>query len=278
MALADQLLRIGPLNIPVWLVAGAMGLAIVGILQRTIWRTHRDSWAAANDIALSGVLAGFTVWKLTPLVTRFDQIAEAPSRLLYYPGGTPGIVAGLIIGVAVGAFVHLRRGDGRARGVQVHTAIIVLGAALGFGIASIVPAGDDGQDAVPEFTWLPGYEQSIDASKPTVVTAWATWCGPCTAQMPEIERFSLDHGADVNIVTLNLTATEPSVEAVRAYLEGSGHRFPVALDSSGRVVEALGISATPTTVVFDAAGRERVRRVGAVNADWFARRVLPLRR
>lgn len=278
MALADQLLRIGPLNIPVWLVAGAVGLAIVAVVQRTVWRSDRDSWSAANDVALSGGLAGFVVWKLTPLVTRFDQIAEAPSRLLYYPGGTPGIVAGFVIGVAVATFVHLRRGTERARRTLIHVAVLVLSAAVAIGVASVVPARGDGSDAVPEFTWLSGYEQTMDASKPTVVTAWATWCGPCTAQMPEIERFYLDHGAEVNLVTLNLTATEPSVDAVRSYLEGSGHRFPVALDSSGRAVEALGINATPTTVVFDASGRERVRRVGAVNADWFARRVLPLRR
>lgn len=278
MALADQLLRIGPLNIPVWLVAGVVGLGIVAVLQRTVWRDERDAWSAANDVALSGVLFGFLVWKLTPLVTRFDQIVEAPSRLLYYPGGTPGMVAGLIVGVAVGAFMHLRRGaDGVIR-VRIHLAVLVLGSAVGIGVAAVVPAGGERSPVLPELTWLSGYEQTMDASKPTVVTAWATWCGPCTAQMPEIERFYLDHGAEVNLVTLNLTATEPSVDTVRAYLTDSGHRFPVALDPTGRVVEALDITATPTTVVFDAEGRQRVRRVGAVNADWFARRVLPLRR
>ncbi len=278
MSLADQLLRIGPLTIPVWLVASATGLAIVAIAQRTIWRADRESWSTANDAALSAVLVGFAVWKLTPAVTRIEQIVEAPARLLYYPGGTAGLVAGLLTGIGVGAVVYLRKASGRRARVAIHGAVLLSGAALGFGIASLVPSRAGEPAAIPDFVFLSGYERSLDASKPTVITAWATWCGPCTAQMPEIDRFYANHGEEVNVVTLNLTGTEPSIEAVRGYLGDSGHLFPVALDSSGETARALGITATPTTVVFDAAGRERVRRVGAVNADWFARRVLPLRR
>ncbi|MFW5685345.1 MAG: TlpA family protein disulfide reductase [Spirochaetota bacterium] len=50
----------------------------------------------------------------------------------------------------------------------------------------------------------------------------------------------------------------------------------MALDERGTLGRSLEVRSTPTTVVFDGAGREVARRSGAVNAEWLTRRVLPL--
>jgi len=276
--LAEQALRIGPANVPVWLLAAVGACAAIAILLRTVWRNDRDRWSAANDALSSGLLAGFLVWKLTPLVTRFAEIRELPSRLLYYPGGTTGLVAGAVAGGLVVWLVVRRRGVARDRRAWFFLGLPVAAVATAVTLVAVIPvAGGVIVDATA-LDYLPGYELSYEPSNPTVITAWATWCGPCTAQMPEIDRFAAERDGEVNVIALNLTRTEPSIDAVRDYLSGSGLSFPVALDRSGAVVAGLEVRSTPTTIVFGPDGRERGRRTGAVNADWLARRVLPLGR
>ncbi|MFW6291978.1 MAG: TlpA family protein disulfide reductase [Spirochaetota bacterium] len=276
--LAEQVLRIGPLNLPYWILAVAAALLVVAVLDRTVFRADHDTWSATADALLSGLLAGFVVWKLMPLVTRFSQIRELPSRLLYYPGGIPGVVAGLVVGLAITAYSLVRRDVPRDRRTLLHLAMPVSAAGLGVLALALVPVEHEPFTDLEALEYLPGYEISPDESRATVVTVWATWCGPCTAQMPEVERFYRQHGSNVNLIALNLTGTEQSTEVVDSYLEASGLTFPVALERTGTTAASLGIESTPTTIVFDAQGRERARRTGAVNADWLARRVLPFGR
>ncbi len=276
--LAQRVLRIGPLNLPYWLLGAGAALLVVAVLDRTVFRAHRDTWSATADALLTGLLAGFLVWKLTPLVTRFSEIRELPSRLLYYPGGLPGIAAGIVVGLVITGRGLVRRGVRRDLRTVLHLGMPIAAAGLGVLVLALVPVELDRFTAIDELEYLPGHELSIRGDQPTVVTAWATWCGPCTAQMPEVERFYREPGSNVNLIALNLTRTEPSTETVYEYLAASALTFPVGLDRSGGIAAALGVESTPTTIVFDAQGRERARRTGAVNADWLARRVLPFGR
>jgi len=52
--------------------------------------------------------------------------------------------------------------------------------------------------------------------------------------------------------------------------------LPVILDTTDAIRGSVGVTATPTTVIFDSTGTERSRRTGAVTAAWIERRVLPL--
>lgn len=272
--LADEAVRVGPLNVPVWMLAIAGALVIVAILQRTVWRERRDEWKAANDLVSTALVIAMIVWKLTPLVTRFPEIREAPGRLLYYPGGMIGAVAGGLAALLY-VFVRLRRLEPPRRGLLVQAAVPLLAAVMAAGVTMVVPSGDELEFDLARLDYLAGHEAGLDPDAPTVITAWATWCGPCTAQMPEVERFHREFGDRVNLVALNLTSTERSENVVRAYLAAGELTFPVALDHDGSVASALAVRATPTTIVVDTSGRERARRTGAVNEDWLARRVLP---
>ena len=281
MSLAEQIVSIGPLNVPVGLIAVAAALLLIAILQRTVWRDDRESWSLVNEVLSTGVLIGFVVWKVTPAATRFDQVLAAPARLLFYPGGTAGLIAGLVatIGYCLLRGLRLRRTGrlerpGRA---VLHLALLPAMATAAFAVVALVPVTDRSV-RLPELTFLDGHAIVLRDDVPTVITAWATWCRPCTAQMPEIERFHLRHGGDANVVSLNLTNTEPSLDAVAEYLAGNSYSVAVALDDRGRLATLLQITATPTTIVLDPRGRERARRIGAVNADWLARRTLPLGR
>ncbi|MFW5690106.1 MAG: hypothetical protein ACOC1U_11095, partial [Spirochaetota bacterium] len=116
MSFAETVLRLGPFNVPLWLVGVLVGLGLTVLVQRTLLRAYRRVWSAANDTLSNAVIVGFLVWKLTPLVTRFDEIAAAPARLLYYPGGTVGLVSGVAAGALVGLLSLVRGGRSRERG------------------------------------------------------------------------------------------------------------------------------------------------------------------
>lgn len=280
--LGNLSIPVGPLSIPVWLTGLLVGVVLAAVLQRTVWSERREVWQLTNDALATAVIVGLLVWKLAPLVTRFPEIRELPSRLLYYPGGAVGVVAGGIAAAGAAGLTLWRRRS-ILRDIRVGASVLpvsapLLLAAIGYLVTILVPLAEPEPVQMGEIAWLDGHALDVRADRPTVLTAWATWCGPCTAQMPEVERFYRDHGDSVNVIAVNLTGTERSVDDVAGYLESSDLTFPVALDQAGRLAARLEVRSTPTTIVLDRRGVERARHTGPVNEDWLARRVLPLGR
>jgi len=279
---------IGPFNLPVWLAAALLGYLAALVVPRFLALERRPAFSIVHDALSTGVLAGFLVWKIMPLLTRFPEIRTLPRRLLFYPGGTVGLVAGLVAGAAIAAWsvrrtLRKRESAGETRPAPRSLAVaagVVLGCmVLPVAITAAIPNGTAGveqevtntRDIRPIDELLAGNPRA-----PTVLVFWATWCGPCSAQMPEIQRFQDEFGDRVNLLAVNLTNTEQSRTHVDDYLRSSGLDLPVVYDSSGRIRQTMGVSATPTTVILDAGGSETDRHTGAVTAAWIERRVLPL--
>jgi cytochrome c biogenesis protein CcmG/thiol:disulfide interchange protein DsbE len=106
--------------------------------------------------------------------------------------------------------------------------------------------------------------------RPVVVNFWATWCGPCQLEMPELQRFQAQGAGDVVVIGVN---AQEDPAAVRAYLAQRGIDYRVALDPQGRVAADYAVVAFPTTVFVDRAGRVRDRTVGALTFDGLVQRV-----
>jgi thiol-disulfide isomerase/thioredoxin len=92
---------------------------------------------------------------------------------------------------------------------------------------------------------------------------WATWCGPCRAEMPSMEalyqRFK-DEGLE--ILAVNYGESE---QKVAAFFEQLNLSFPSALDSTGQVNGLYGVAALPTTYIIDREGNILSRVVGSIN-------------
>lgn len=74
---------------------------------------------------------------------------------------------------------------------------------------------------------------------------WASWCGPCRAEMPSMERLQAElEGLPFSIVAVNVQERE---DVVRRYLDESGFTFPVVLDRTGRVAAEYGVRGIPTS-------------------------------
>ncbi|MDR2110384.1 MAG: TlpA family protein disulfide reductase [Spirochaetaceae bacterium] len=94
---------------------------------------------------------------------------------------------------------------------------------------------------------------------------WATWCGPCRAEMPSMEvlyrRFK-DRGLEILAVNLRESPRE-----VTAFMERLRLSFPAPLDQRGSIGANYGITAVPTTYIIDREGGVIARVVGSINWD-----------
>ncbi len=80
-----------------------------------------------------------------------------------------------------------------------------------------------------------------------VLNLWASWCAPCRAEMPALERVHVDYaGKGVMVLGVNMTSTD-SLGDVRRFLEEQQITFPVLLDESGEVARLYENRALPTT-------------------------------
>ncbi|MEQ1592482.1 MAG: TlpA disulfide reductase family protein [Thiobacillaceae bacterium] len=98
-----------------------------------------------------------------------------------------------------------------------------------------------------------------------LVNFWATWCPPCRAEMPSMERLR-QKMAGRPLVILGVNSGE-STDEVNAFLPGMKIEFPVLLDSSSANARRWKVFALPTSFLVDAEGRVRYSLSGAVEWD-----------
>lgn len=82
--------------------------------------------------------------------------------------------------------------------------------------------------------------------RPVILNFWASWCGPCRLEMPELEQAQLDY--DRNGLVVLLINQQESPEQVQAFADELGLTAPVLLDSETQVGEAYGAFYLPSTV------------------------------
>lgn len=107
--------------------------------------------------------------------------------------------------------------------------------------------------------------------KPLLLNFWATWCPPCVKEMPELDRFHTEFGAK-GWQVLGLAIDGPT--PVKEFLAKVHVGFGVGLAGFGgtELAQALGNTAggLPFSVLIDAQGRIRHRKMGATHFDELA--------
>ena len=123
-----------------------------------------------------------------------------------------------------------------------------------WGMGSRVPAvGMQAEDFhLPD---LAGKEQSLSQYRGKIVLLnfWATWCKPCTTEMPAMQT-AYDKLRDKGFVVLAVNELEDDAR-VREHIKQYGHTFPVLMDHDNKVANQFGVVGLPVTVFIDQEGR-----------------------
>ncbi len=99
-----------------------------------------------------------------------------------------------------------------------------------------------------------------------VLNFFATWCGPCRSEMPELEAYQHAHEAE-GLLLIGIDAEEKHT-VVEGFVRELNLTFPIAIDGNGDIGRLYGVSGFPTTVVIGADGRVKLYQVGGIaNAD-----------
>ena len=104
-----------------------------------------------------------------------------------------------------------------------------------------------------------------------LVNLWATWCGPCRAEMPAMERTYQKH-APHGFAVLAVDVQERDPE-VLAFLREVGVTFPSAMDTTGEVSRTWRAIGLPTSFLIDRQGIIRDVRVGPFTDDMLEERL-----
>ena len=120
----------------------------------------------------------------------------------------------------------------------------------------------------PDFTMLDqeGNEVTLASffGKPIILNFWASWCGPCKMEMPELQEFYDEYGEDIHFL---LVSVDDSVDTAKAFIEKEGYTFPVFFDTTSMGAYTYGASSIPLTFFIDAEGNLTAYYMGAMSKD-----------
>lgn len=108
---------------------------------------------------------------------------------------------------------------------------------------SFVLKGLDGRD----------YSVGGKRDKPLLLNFWASWCGPCMEEAPDLQEVYSRFSGQIDFYAVNLTHTD-SLDSVKQFVKHYKWTFPVLLDQYGRVGQQFRIYAIPTSFLIDKDG------------------------
>lgn len=133
-----------------------------------------------------------------------------------------------------------------------------------------VPVGVNVGNRVPDVTITKLGGQTVKLSsfrgKPVFINFWGTWCPPCQAEMPDIQRV-YSAGTPVEFVAINATSTESQPSVVSMFVAAKGYTYPFYLDADGSAEQVFQIQVLPTSYFIDAQGVIQDKVLGPMDAQ-----------
>ncbi|ARK25548.1 thiol-disulfide oxidoreductase [Sporosarcina sp. P37] len=124
----------------------------------------------------------------------------------------------------------------------------------------------------PDFTLetLAGETVTLSAlkGKKVILNFWATWCPPCKAEMPHMQKFysKLTDEDQVELIAVNVTESEKlGVNEVKKFVDSYHLSFPIPLDETAKVTQLYGVFSMPTTFMIDTEGRIAQKIIGPLD-------------
>ncbi len=111
--------------------------------------------------------------------------------------------------------------------------------------------------------------------QPLLVNLWATWCGPCVKEMPSLDRLAARTQGKLRVLTISQDSTKQALDPVPVWwAKAKLANLQPYRDGENNLGFAYGGGMLPTTVLYDAAGKEVWRVTGEI--DWDGARATEL--
>ena len=151
----------------------------------------------------------------------------------------------------------------------------------GFPVGNLVGAVNDETginpgDIAPNFRMQLEDDQGLYLAdlvgRPVMINFWATWCGPCRLEMPEIVHYA-DTEADLVVIAINV---EEQLEPIAAFAEDFQMNMPVVRDERGEIRNLYQVRGMPTTAFIDRAGKIATYREGVMSPSMLEELLTPI--
>ncbi|MDX6585979.1 MAG: hypothetical protein QOI31_452 [Solirubrobacterales bacterium] len=166
-------------------------------------------------------------------------------------------------------------------------AVLAVIALLGFGVVTKGEQALEVGEAVPSVE-LEVLTAETDPSQGALTTRsiedyrgqwvllniWASWCGPCKDEAPDLVDFHREHeGPDFTVLGIQ---TQDGTDDGLEFVEEFGLNYPSIRDGSGDYADDLGASGVPETILIDPEGNVAYYRPGPVDEEILQADILPL--
>ena len=137
---------------------------------------------------------------------------------------------------------------------------------------SVVQTAQEETMPAPDFTVYDrdgnSYKLSDFEGKPVILNFWASWCGPCKSEMPDIEKAFSTYGDEIHFLIVNMTdGRQETVESASSYISDNGYTFPVYFDTQQEAAYTYGVASIPVTYLIDSDGNFQGYFRGAMTSD-----------
>ena len=86
------------------------------------------------------------------------------------------------------------------------------------------------------------------SSKPVFINFWATWCGPCVGEMPDLQRLFNKYYKTIDFIFINCGANK---KGLTDFLKNNKYKIPIGFDENNELSNLFGVKAIPMTIIID---------------------------
>lgn len=110
------------------------------------------------------------------------------------------------------------------------------------------------------------WDSSSLNNKPTLINFWASWCGYCEEEMPELEKLYQQYQGKINFLAVDLTVSDKE-EDVKHFVKAHHLSLPIYLDNDGSTMKTYQVVSIPSTFIVDRKGMIVQKIVGPIGMN-----------